>query len=170
MRNPNCECFVCKKPIYRRPKELEIYNHVYCSQKCYGLAVRKRRKCAICKTEFKPEKPSSRFCSRSCANQGRKGIKYSKGSKFVNKTQRRLRLLMEQFTFGCCMVEGCCYNRVYHIHRLIPGKEGGKYEIGNMYAICPNHHAEVHAGLIILEMIDNCTLRAIEIGNEAKLE
>ena len=57
------------------------------------------------------------------------------------------------------MIEGCEYNKTYDIHRLIKGKDGGKYEVGNMFAICPNHHAEIHRGLIEVEKIDDKTLK-----------
>ncbi len=60
------------------------------------------------------------------------------------------------------MVLGCDYDKAYDIHRLVPGKEGGSYEFGNMFAICPNHHAEVSKGLIKLEKINNCQLRIVE--------
>jgi|TARA_B110000503_G_C6855195_1_gene292513 predicted restriction endonuclease len=59
------------------------------------------------------------------------------------------------------MVSGCTYNRVYNVHRFIEGKNGGKYEIGNMFAICPNHHGEYHARLINFEKISDCELKII---------
>ncbi len=43
-----------------------------------------------------------------------------------------------------CMIENCVYNKVIDMHRIIPGKKGGKYAINNVAIICPNHHAEVH--------------------------
>jgi len=107
--------------------------------------------------EFKPDKTTSRYCSKGCANIGRKGIKYTKNQK-QNSSRRRLDLLEKQFDFQDCMIKGCNYNRTYNVHRLLPGKEGGKYAIGNMFAICPNHHAEVHANLITLEKINDYTL------------
>ena len=76
-----------------------------------------------------------------------------------NQSERRLTLLKSLFQFQTCMVDGCEYGLTFDIHRLIPGKDGGKYEVGNMFAICPNHHAEVHRGLIKLEKIDDHTLR-----------
>jgi hypothetical protein len=60
------------------------------------------------------------------------------------------------------MVEGCDYGRCFDIHRLCPGREGGEYVIGNMFAICPNHHAEAHRGLIRLVKVDDHTLQAVE--------
>ena len=57
------------------------------------------------------------------------------------------------------MIEGCEYNRVYVVHRIVEGKDGGKYEIGNMFAICPNHHAEIHSKLISVMKINDWTLQ-----------
>lgn len=56
---------------------------------------------------------------------------------------------------------GCHYNSTYDVHRLSPGRDGGKYEVGNMFAICPNHHAEYHRGVIRLEKVNNYTLHAV---------
>lgn len=48
MRTPNCECVVCKKPLYRRPNELEKVRHVACmahraeAQKLSGITPAQR--------------------------------------------------------------------------------------------------------------------------------
>ena len=57
------------------------------------------------------------------------------------------------------MIEGCKYDKTFDWHRIIPGKEGGKYEIGNMFAICPNHHAEITRKIIQVEKVNDYTLR-----------
>jgi hypothetical protein len=90
----------------------------------------------------------------------RKGRRYTKEA-YQNSTKRKLEMLQQAFGFTCCMVEGCGYNRVYDVHRFISGKHGGRYVIGNMFAICPNHHAEVTRGLIQLEKISDCLLRIV---------
>jgi predicted restriction endonuclease len=66
------------------------------------------------------------------------------------------------------MVVGCNYNTLFEIHRLFPGREGGKYEIGNMFAICPNHHAEVERGYIELIKISDSELKFIFLGGLAE--
>lgn len=68
-------------------------------------------------------------------------------------------LLRKTFGFDICMVEGCDYGVTLDIHRHTPGQEGGKYVIGNMFAICPNHHAEVTRRLIRLVKVTDCLLR-----------
>jgi len=57
------------------------------------------------------------------------------------------------------MVEGCTYNKTYDIHRVIEGKHGGEYKIGNMFAICPMHHAEITRKIIEVNKVNDCTLR-----------
>ena len=56
------------------------------------------------------------------------------------------------------MVEGCAYNTTYDVHRHVSGKDGGLYEIGNMFAICPNHHAEITRKIISMTKISDCLL------------
>lgn len=69
------------------------------------------------------------------------------------------------------MVEGCDYSLTFDIHRITPGCKNGEYIIGNMYAICPNHHAEVTRSLIYLEKIDDQTLRVSNaVGDGTPLE
>jgi hypothetical protein len=160
MRNSNTKCCFCNKAIYRRPNEIQSKKNIFCSQICFNKnkGVLEEKKCESCSVFFKPDKKTSKFCSRACANYGRKGSKYSKESK-GNKSRRRLDILKSKFSFEKCMIEGCEYNKTYDIHRLIKGKDGGKYEVGNMFAICPNHHAEIHRGLIEVEKIDDKTLK-----------
>lgn len=158
MRKPNTTCLLCSKSIYRRPSEIKK-GKVYCSQAC----CRKYRgefdliPCQHCGVKFKPQKRTSKFCSRTCSNSGRKGLKYTKNAKW-NKHRQRLELLKRTFDFKTCMVRGCKYNKTYDIHRLTYGKDGGKYEVGNMFAICPNHHAEIHRNILIVKKINNWTL------------
>ena len=47
-RHPNTKCGICSKEIYRRPSELKNNGNVYCSQNCYGLAIRKEKPCVVC--------------------------------------------------------------------------------------------------------------------------
>lgn len=161
-RTPNTKCSICGSAVYRRPNELARLANVYCSRKCLfdGKSI-KTKTCGYCGKNFKPQTRTANFCSHSCSNKGRAGIKYLKETKGT-KSKQRLELLKDTFDFTSCMVEGCQYDRCFDIHRLIEGKNGGKYEIGNMFAICPNHHAEVHRNVIKLEKISDCQLRVID--------
>ncbi|MES2211644.1 MAG: HNH endonuclease signature motif containing protein [Pseudomonadota bacterium] len=63
-----------------------------------------------------------------------------------------------KFNFTHCMVEGCDYDKCFEIHRFIPGKNGGQYIIGNMFAICPNHHSEEHRKICVFTKISDSKL------------
>jgi len=120
--------------------------------------------CPVCEAEFKKVN-NKKYCSKKCAakiTRNRLGTK--KGvRKHKSVGQYRLQQLKDAFHFTSCMVIGCDYNRTYDVHRLIEGSNGGKYEIGNMFAICPKHHAEVHRKIIALEKIDDCNLKEIDL-------
>jgi len=153
---------VCDKPLYRRPSEKQKGN-VFCSKACYGQYQAKPIPCVICGKMILTSK-NKKTCSRVCSNINRAGITYHKrgyGVKFASSSATRLYTLQQQFNFDSCMVEGCTYSTTYDIHRHIPGKNDGQYEIGNMFAICPNHHAEVSRGIIKLEKISDCCLRVV---------
>lgn len=62
MRTPNTACFICEKPIYRRPRQFKEKN--YC-QKCYGISQRRPSICLICKKEF-PAQRRAKTCSEEC--------------------------------------------------------------------------------------------------------
>lgn len=163
-RKPNTQCLHCQKPIYRRPNELSQGNRVFCSRVCFNNNLNRglpKPPCLFCNEQFEREHKRQKFCSRKCANNARYGMKYSKSTS-GNKSQQRLRLLQNSFLFDSCMVEGCDYNKTFDIHRYIPGSQGGKYELGNMFAICPNHHAEVTRKLIDFEKISDCKLKIKE--------
>jgi hypothetical protein len=163
-RRPNTFCQICNKPVYRRPGQLAKQKVVYCSQECHKELARKIP-CPVCSELFVPSRTNSKNCSRTCANKAREGLKYKQNGgvkkEFKNHSERRLHTLKENFDFDSCMIENCGYNKTYDIHRLVPGCNGGLYEIGNMFAICPNHHAEVHRNIVVLEKISDCELKAI---------
>lgn len=152
-RKLNRECDQCQKLYYQRPSQAKKYKTGYCSKECYSKAKENPLlECEFCKIKFKSKRKEQRFCSRSCATSGTRGqwsTKKKDGS-FRNIQQQRLYILQKNFDFKECMIEECTYNKTFDIHRFIPGKDGGKYEIGNMFAICPNHHAEIHRGLIFV--------------------
>ena len=164
-RKPNTTCKFCNKPIYRRPFEIESYGkNLYCSKECMFADRSKNNTCPVCCNEFK-SKPKQIYCSKRCSGKAtrnrlgtKKGVRQQKST-----NQRRLKELQECFHFTACMVSGCEYSRTFDLHRLVEGKHDGKYEIGNMFAICPNHHAEYHRGLIAFEKVSDCELRAMEV-------
>ena len=57
------------------------------------------------------------------------------------------RALTEKYGHKCML---CDYNVIIEAHHIIPLNEGGKTSVDNGVLLCPNHHAEAHAGLFDL--------------------
>lgn len=163
-RKSNSKCSTCQKQFYRRPSQKPKSGVIYCSPACCGKAQTKLIECVICGIGI-PKGMNKKTCSRECSNKNRKGLKYNKANekKFPSQSARRLGELRQVFDFDCCMVEGCTYSITYDIHRHVPGRDGGEYKIGNMFAICPNHHAEVSRGIIDFEKISDSKLKIKEV-------
>lgn len=47
----------------------------------------------------------------------------------------------------------CGYNKIIEAHHIVEKVNGGKSTIENGSLLCPNHHAEAHAGLIDLKAL-----------------
>ena len=162
-RNPNTKCDFCGKPCYIRPSQKKKYKNNYCSKGCYGQSkLRPLRKCVKCNTEYRPGRKSQKYCSIRCASSVKKPRHGGYSNGVNSKSEYRKTLLKEKFGFEVCMVDGCEYGRTFDLHRFVPEGEGGKYEIGNMFAICPNHHAEIHRGIIRVGKVSDCCLRILE--------
>lgn len=140
-RNPNTNCSICKKEIYRRP--IEIKNgKVFCSVLCAGIGCRKEKPCLIC-GKLILAGFNKKTCSRSCANKLREGIKYKIGSpRDKVKSQRALKLRLLKERGKKC--EKCNYNiyQILEIHHK--NKNRANNELENLELICPNCHAEEH--------------------------
>ena len=161
-RLPNTKCAMCEMPIYRRPFEIAKSPKLFCSRKCFNKHCGRgetKPPCPVCGKQYEREHNRRKFCSTTCSNQSRWGSSYSKSDSVGNRSLQKLRLLQRTFEFSSCMVEDCDYCTTYDIHRFVPGNQGGKYEIGNMFAICPNHHAEVSRKIIEFEKISDCVLK-----------
>lgn len=164
-RRPNTSCQVCGKPLYRKPNELVRYK-AYCSNKCQTAVSRAKilsKKCVYCGNSFThPDYLNKRkYCSHSCSNKARRGVSYT-GNKLLHNQARLLIELSKKSGCDHCMVEGCNYSKTLDVHRLTQGKFGGQYEFDNIYAICPNHHAEFHRGVVTLITTGPFRLQAVE--------
>lgn len=56
--------------------------------------------------------------------------------KSISRKQKRDRLTPPR-----CEIPGCEWTYNFQRHRIHPGREGGKYKLGNVIALCPNHHS-----------------------------
>jgi len=142
-RSPNTKCFVCKKPIYRRPSEIEKNNgRVFCSRTCYGLFCRKEKPCLVCGRPILAGL-NKKTCSRACANRYRKGIKYlfnRPKDKVVSYRALKLRLIKK---YGKVCLR-CNYNKydILQIHHKDRNRQNN--DLNNLELLCPNCHAEEH--------------------------
>lgn len=63
-------------------------------------------------------------------------------------SKQKLRNKLSQF--GCSI---CGWNEAScDLHRIICGKDGGKYKTSNLIVLCPNCHRLVHFGKISLSV------------------
>lgn len=140
-RNPNTNCVVCNKPIYRRPVEIKR-GKVFCSSICYGISQRKEIPCLVC-GKLMLTGLNKKTCSRSCANKHRAGIKYKIGRpRDKARTFRTIKLrLLEERGSRCAR---CAYNKyeILQVHHKDRNRNNNKLD--NLELICPNCHYEEH--------------------------
>lgn len=143
IRNPNTNCIICDKPIYKRKCEIARNNgHVFCSMACYGKFSRREQPCLVCGTPIQA-RFNKKTCSRACANKHRTGIKYKLNrprDKVVDQRSLKLRLL--EFRGKVC--EGCGYNKVeiLQVHHMDRNRKNN--HLSNLRLTCPNCHYEEH--------------------------
>lgn len=140
-RNPNIKCFICTKPIYRRPVEIKR-GRVFCSAECYGVANRKETPCVVCGTLIQAH-ANKKTCSRRCANTHRAGILYRVGSpRDKVKDQRAIKLSV--FTSKGEECQRCGYGKkeILNVHHKDRDRKNN--DLDNLELLCPNCHAEEH--------------------------
>ncbi|MDD5721002.1 MAG: HNH endonuclease signature motif containing protein [Candidatus Pacebacteria bacterium] len=143
-RNPNTNCSICKKEIYRRPSEIAANKgRVFCSPACYGISLRKEIPCSMC-GKLILTGLNKKTCSRSCANKYRTGIKYKIGrpSKSKVKSQQLLKLRLLKVRGKKC--EKCDYDKYEILQVHHKNRDRNNNELKNLELICPNCHYEEH--------------------------
>ena len=142
-RNPNTNCVVCKKPIYRRPSILkQNATRTYCSQECFGLSCRKEIPCLVCGKSILSGL-NKKTCSRACSNTHREGIKYKIGrprDKAEHERSLKYRILLERGK----VCERCGYDKpeILQVHHK--DRDRTNNNLTNLELICPNCHCEEH--------------------------
>lgn len=64
----------------------------------------------------------------------------------------------------------CGYDKIVQRHRIEPGREGGKYTLGNVIALCPNHHAEADRDWVSRDELREMIRERVEEANEENSE
>jgi len=161
------KCFYCKNTFNAAISEVKRGNGKFCSLSCVchyrnihylkPRAVKLVSKtCNFCNKKFqhRPYKGLGKYCSIICKNNSRRGKK--PGSPNQNIRRKCKNLAFTSYGEKC---EVCEYALAVDVHHLIPRSEGGKDEAYNLAVLCPNHHREVHIGIIatkdILEIRKN---------------
>lgn len=142
-RNPNTECTICDKPIYKRPSQIESNDgRVFCSTECYGISCRKEIACLIC-GKLILAGLHKKTCSRKCSNKNRAGIIYKiKKPDSEIKSQEILKVRLLKIRGLKC--ERCSYSKyeILHIHHKDRNRSNN--QLDNLELICPNCHFEEH--------------------------
>lgn len=105
-------CTYCGNVVIKTPST--FYKANYCSVECAKKHREKQPQfCLKCGKRFKRySRNPTKFCSRTCSNLGRAGIKYTKRSR-NNDSRRNLEKLQNTFNCRHCMIEGCKYDKTF---------------------------------------------------------
>lgn len=165
-----CKCDTCGKLLERKNYKLNSKSgKYYCGDFCARSSKRngEYRKCAQCnKTFYTPMSKNKVNCSKKCAgkslidnpiknfigsadNKGTKNGQYKTG-KYVGKgnaggdhNKLKVRKAVIELDGHFCFLCGKP-GAGLHLHRVIYGSQGGKYEVDNCVQLCGKDHAKVH--------------------------
>ena len=143
-RKPNTTCFVCKKPIYKRPINIEESGGKnFCSLSCYGISCRKEKPCIVC-GKFILSGLNKKTCSRVCSNVHRSGIKYKIGRPRKDKVKSQQSLKIRLFETRGKKCELCDYDKfeILQVHHLDRNRNNN--DLRNLKLMCPNCHYDEH--------------------------
>jgi hypothetical protein len=142
-RNPNTQCSICKKPIYKRPSQIAINNgKVYCGPTCYGIACRREKPCIVC-GKLMLARLNKKTCSRGCSNRLRTGIQYKQNQpRSKVKSYKLLKIRLVKLRGPVC--QRCGYSKVEILQVHHKNRDHTNNELENLELICPNCHFEEH--------------------------
>lgn len=143
------------------------FEKYYCSDDCARRAKRKGeyRKCLNCSKEFytSPSR-NKKYCSKKCDSIGnpRKGFMTSPKNSGKNNGQYKHGKYVGKGRSGGDTSKAKVRNKVIerdggnwcalcgqpgpglHLHRIVYGSQGGKYEVSNCVQLCAQDHEKVH--------------------------
>lgn len=120
----------------------------FCSRSCAASYNNLKRpliehSCLNCNTTFTSKSTKALFCSDSCGNEYRSGIK----PKTIYKRttlNRKIHLLFDVLNIKlCCSICGRDFGNI-DIHHIIEKSAGGDDALQNLVILCPNCHRLAH--------------------------
>jgi 5-methylcytosine-specific restriction endonuclease McrA len=143
-RNPNTNCIVCGKSVYKRPCNIKASNgNVFCCIACYGVSCRRETPCVVCGKPILAAK-NKKTCSRGCANTYRTGIRYKLGRPSKDKVKAQQSLKVRLLDARGVKCERCGYNKYEILQVHHKNKDRNNNSMENLELICPNCHYEEH--------------------------
>lgn len=143
---PNTVCSTpdCSNPVYKRSSQ----KNKYCSNDCRAtnFILKDEVVCPQCNQKFKRTNSRQVHCSRTCSNQGRKGVKYGKGrpSCKVSRVRTLKQALIDLSGEKCSWcAQGPVWNglpltlQVDHING-----DNTDDRLENLRILCPNCHTQ----------------------------
>lgn len=146
-------CLQCKERFYAIRYRIINENPKYCSKKC---EVERQRERGIVPANL----------IKSINNKGKNNGMYKNGKYVRNGRPSKVKLrnqVIERDGGNWCLFCGKPGPGL-HLHRIIYGSQGGKYELDNCVQLCAKHHGEVHSSKknwmpILKDHIENGTLK-----------
>ena len=119
-------------------------------------------KCSFCGNNLKRradvKTPSGKhFCNNKCKN-----IYYSKSVEDLNTWRGITNKMIKIFGKKCWL---CSYDKIIQGHHIKEKMNGGENKYYNCFLCCPNHHAEIHAGIIKLNEIKSIRDNQLKLAN-----
>lgn len=171
-------CLQCNKLFNVAVSEVKRGNGKFCTLSCvckyrniYYMEPRhvrlETRICSFCNKKFqhRPYKSVGKFCSLVCKNLSKRGLQ--PGSPNQNIRRKIKEVAFSTFGEKC---ELCGYALAVDVHHLTPRSEGGKHDAFNLAVLCPNHHREVHIGILTKEDIFKLRKRSVEMPSVARVQ
>ena len=143
LKPKKCPC--CNEQFTPKNTSCQKYCNIKCrnkhSNRGRSIKVQPIKTCVFCGKKFRPKhKHTQKYCNPQCRQAHTNQKRYNA----IHRQTTIFQQLVNAHWDKQCMIQGCRYNKTIDIHRIIPGNEGGLYEIDNVSALCPNHHAEIH--------------------------
>lgn len=123
-------CAVCEKQFYVSGYRLKMQAK-FCSRQCQG--------------KWQQDRPVPKGFITGADNRGEKNGRYKHGKRIgTNTTKPKVRKAVMERDGNWCLTCGKPGPGL-HLHRVVYGSQGGKYEVTNCVLLCNVHHEEIHS-------------------------